>query len=266
MARKDKARQITDQKRNGVTVKTRPITENCKAIFQTKIHVCFGISPFNSYFSDQKIRDLAVWGKREFEGMHFFVPDGPSAYTLEALGYTPEKAAWKARRQAQYLHNKIHKVLMSLGYSPLEAEEMFLGWEKLSKNSRYLNLIQEVQQHFETDTVFRKACLEASKWVLEKKTESVECLSQETLESAARYLLAEVPLFLDAAGIIGAQSSVFCYHQCIPFLESLFHNQFPVKVSPGQGFAVIESILQSEAHQINSKPDQEYLSPLESAI
>lgn len=78
-------------------MKTRPITERCQASFQTRAHVCFGISPFNSYFSDQRIQELALWGKMEFGEMHFFVPDVPSAYTLEALGYTPEKAAWKAR-------------------------------------------------------------------------------------------------------------------------------------------------------------------------
>ncbi|MEO5971519.1 MAG: tRNA-dependent cyclodipeptide synthase [Bdellovibrionia bacterium] len=230
---------------------TRPITENCQRILNSKLHVCFGISPFNSYFSDQKIEELALWGKGEFKATHFFVPDVPSAYTLEALGYPPEKAAWKARRQAQYLRNKIHKVLSNIGYSIINAEEMFLDWEKLSKNNHYLFLFQEVTKHFELNSDFRKACLEASKWVLEKRTPDTECLTPETLESAARYLLAEIPLFLDTAGIVGVKSSVFCYHQCIPFLENLFRNRFPLKVAPNQGFVVIEPIIQKELYPLN---------------
>lgn len=221
-------------------MKTCPITERCRKALQTKAHVCFGMSPFNSYFTDQRIQELAIWGKKEFEAMHFFVPDVPSAYTLEALGYTSERAAWKARRQAQYLHNKINKALISTGCSVIEAEEMFLGWEKLSKNSRYLELAQQVKEQYEQDANFRKACLEASKWVLEKRIADTENLTSGVLESAVRYLLAEIPLFLDSAAIVGAKSSIFCYHQCIPFLENLFNNRFPMSVASLQGFVVIE--------------------------
>lgn len=179
--------------------------------------------------------------------MHFFVPDVPSAFTLEALGYTSEKAAWKARRQSQYLYNKIQKSLVSLGFSISEAEDMFLGWGKLSNNATYLKLRQDVHRQFEEDLDFKKACLEASKWVLEKRAEP-ESLTLPTLESAVRYLLAELPLFMDTAGIVGASGSVFCYHQCIPFLESLFHNRFPVTVGPMQGFVVIQPPVQTESH------------------
>jgi len=63
-------------------MEVKPITSNCTNLYKEKTHVCFGISPFNSYFSDQKILELASWGKKEFESMHFFVPDIPSAYTV----------------------------------------------------------------------------------------------------------------------------------------------------------------------------------------
>ncbi|WP_408646328.1 hypothetical protein [Streptomyces jeddahensis] len=38
--------------------------------------------------------------------MDVFVPDGPSAYTLEALGYSPERAAWKARPRPPAVHGR----------------------------------------------------------------------------------------------------------------------------------------------------------------
>src|SRR4051812_12490620 len=112
-----------------MTMKAFPVTENCSKNLTLKKHVCFGISPFNSYFSENQIQRLAEWGKIEFEAMHFFVPDVPSVYTLEALGYSQERASWKARRQCQYLFNKIHKALKNTGFSGVEAEEMILNWE-----------------------------------------------------------------------------------------------------------------------------------------
>ncbi len=217
-----------------------PVTENCHRHFQTKSHICFGISPFNSYFSEERIRDLALWGKREFDSMHFFVPDVPSAYTLEALGYDSEKAAWKARRQTQYLHNKIERALKGIGFSQIDAWEMILNWERLSKNARFQELYEQTKDHFDNNPKFQASCLEASKWVLERRVPDADALDVSVLKSAVRYLLAEMPLFLDAGGIVGRASSVFCYHQCPRFIEALFQGKHPLRVSEGQGFLIVE--------------------------
>lgn len=68
-----------------------PISENSRKIFEKKNHACLGISPFNSCFSEERIGTLAEWAMKEFETFHLFVPDIPSAFTLEALGYSQEK-------------------------------------------------------------------------------------------------------------------------------------------------------------------------------
>lgn len=89
----------------------------CKQILTRRAHACFGVSPFNSYFTTERVTELAKWGLSEFDAVHFFVPDAPAAYTLEALGYPPERAAHKARRQGQYVRNKIRRALADLGVS-----------------------------------------------------------------------------------------------------------------------------------------------------
>lgn len=147
---------------------------------------------------------------------------------------------------------------MEIGYSSAESAEMFLGWEKLSKNERYLGLFQGVNEQFDYNPIFRAACIQASKWVLEKRVPDTENISLSTLESATRYLLAEIPLFLDSAGIFGADSSVFCYHQCISFLETLFNNGFPISVGPTQGFVVLEAALKNESSGVNKEMEPGY--------
>jgi len=221
-------------------MQTKPLSETCRQNLLLRTHACFGISPFNSYFSEEKIQALAAWGKANFDSMHFFVPDVPSAYTLEALGYSPEKATWKARRQCQYLHNKIHRALSACGFSDAQACSMVLNWETLSTNGRYDSLYQEVRAQFDTNPIFRSECIEASRWVLERRVPDGQALTQEMLESAVRYLLTEIPLFLDTAGIVGKAASVFCYHQRVQFLEDLYLRKLPLRPALGQGFVVIE--------------------------
>ncbi len=220
-------------------MKTVPVTPNCLRNFDDRIHVCFGISPFNSYFSEARIQQLAEWGMAEFKQMHFFVPDVPSAYTLEALGYEPSKAEWKAKRQCQYLNNKILRALSNIGISKQAAQSMLLNWETLSTNECYLKHLEDINYLFEHDDEFQNSCLDASKWVLEKRVPDIDCLTPDVLRSAVRYLIAEIPLFVDSAGIVGQASSIFSYHQCPSFIERLIRGDFPYKAKKAQGFVKI---------------------------
>ena len=216
----------------------RPLTSNCEKLFEENSHICFGVSPFNSYFTEERLRELARFGRQMFRSMHFFVPDVPSAHTLEALGYPRVKAEAKARQQANYTRNRITKALSATGMSLPEIWRVFVGWKELSENSRFLELYDAAQQLFESDLEFRAECLEASRWVLEKRLSSEE-MTEEKLLCAVKYLLAEIPLFADAAGILGVESSVFCYHQTIPFLNRLYGGLLAFPVSRRQGFLVV---------------------------
>ncbi len=219
------------------------ITDRCQNIYNSREHVCIGISPFNSYFSEVRIRSLIEWAAKTFSSFHVFVPDVPSAYTLEALGYAPEKAAHKARRQANCLHNKIYRCLAAVGLTGDKAKEKVLNWKALSENETYLKLWNESKTLYESDPVFRSNCLEASRWVMEKRVPDVDALSENALSLAVQYFLSEIPLFMDVAAIVNKESSVFSYHQTIPFLENLYRGNLPIRSSARQGFFVFDSIL-----------------------
>lgn len=215
----------------------QPLTERCQANFRTRVHACVGISPFNSYFSEQRIADIARWALSTFSDVHLYLPDEPSAYTLEALGYPPEKAAWKARRQSQYLRNKIRRALARLDIE--HPDDLVLDSAALSTNKHYNRLNREVERSFATRPEFAAECMEASRWVLDNRLPNGAVATEEQLRSAVRYFLAELPLFSDAAGITGRTNSVFCYHQPVPFLQRLYEGRLDWKPSPRQGFAVV---------------------------
>ena len=121
----------------------QPVTANCEKIYRRQEHICFGISPFNSIFSESYIQALTEWGLAHFRSVHLFVPDEPVRYTLEAMGYSPEKAKWKADKQNRYLFNKIYRALERVGIPHEKASHMVLDWKKLSTDSTYLERFQE---------------------------------------------------------------------------------------------------------------------------
>ncbi|MGP3979829.1 tRNA-dependent cyclodipeptide synthase [Streptomyces sp. KR80] len=227
----------TDEEDGCPAMMVEPLSADCAAVVERGEHACFGISPFNSYFSTTRIRDLAAWGLRRFQRVHFFVPDAPSAFTFEALGYAPQKAAWKARRQGQYTRNKISSALRSLGLTNPEAR--LLGWAELETNAAFGRLHEHGLKRYAVDPGFRDACREASRWVLAGKLPHGQQPDQEQIERAVRYFLAELPLFLDTPSIVGARRSVFCYHQPPDVLRRLYAGELSWRPAAGQGFAVV---------------------------
>lgn len=213
----------------------QPLTAGCRAPWEQAEHACLGISPFNSYFTSERITSLLRWARARFRHVHLFVPDRAAAYTLEALGYPSARAHRKAHRQARYLHNKINRALEAAGRT--DHERPVLDTPTLDTNPQYATLLHQAHARFATDAAFRDACLDASRWILSTRTAGEP--TSEQLRSAARYFLAELPLFLDTPGIVGAASSVFCYHQAPAFLHSLYRRELPCWVNPHQGFVTV---------------------------
>lgn len=216
-------------------ISAHPLTEHCRDPWQAGEHTCLGISPFNSYFSTERIAALLNWARARFTRLHLFVPDRAAAYTLEALGYPPARARRKAHRQARYLHNKIDRA-RQLADMP-EQDAAVLGAEALEANSRYTSLLEHAQQQFDHDPTFRDVCLQASDWVLQGHLAGEPTIEQR--HAAVRYFLAEFPLFVDTPGIVGARSSVFGYHQPPAVLGQLYRRELPCWLHPRQGFATV---------------------------
>ncbi|MCC3318408.1 tRNA-dependent cyclodipeptide synthase [Nocardia africana] len=213
------------------------LTGRCRALADAGDHACIGISPFNSYFTTDRITALARWARPRFASVHFYVPDGPSAYTLQALGYTPQQAAHKARRQGRWLGNKIRRALTDIGVP--DPEPLVLDSAALRTNTAYHRLHTEVSGQFTRDPDFAAACLSASGWVLGQRLPDTAAPTDAQTHAAVRYLLAELPLFTDTAAIVGTTASVFCYHQPPAFLHALYHHRLAWKPAPHQGFLVL---------------------------
>ena len=216
---------------------TTPLTEHCVTPLRSGRHVCIGVSPFNSYFSVERITALARWAMREFERFHFFVPDHAAVYTLEALGYEPGRARRKAGRQGQYVVNKICRALRDVGVP--EPEEHLLDGAALARNDRYRELLRDAGAWFMTDDAFAAECLEATRWVLDRRLPDGQAPTEDQLRSAVRYFLAELPMFIDTPAIAGVDSSVFAYHQRVAFLERLYARELAWLPNPAQGFVVL---------------------------
>lgn len=215
----------------------RPLTSACAQILPSANHVVLGISPFNSYFRTERIVELIDWALANFEEIDFFVPDEAAAYTLQASGYEPGKAASKARRQAAYVHNKIHTAIDEVG---IDAHDRVYGLEKCRESARYAQLRAEAQERFDNDPQLRGAIMSTSSWILAGKLDPGQTPSEEQVLLAVQYFLDELPLFVDSPGIFGVDQSCFVYHQRVDFLERFYTGGLTWGPAAGQGFVVVQ--------------------------
>jgi cyclo(L-tyrosyl-L-tyrosyl) synthase len=217
-------------------INVTPLTESCYDISRKKEHACIGISPFNSLFTEDYISSLIKWSLENFENFHLFIPDEPTFYTLEALGYDANDCRRKMKKQLNWLKNKIDKALEANDVRSKESH--VLNWETLSSNPIFKRELDKSFGLFDSNEQFRKECILSSRWVLQNKIEEKDITDTKLLK-AVKYFLSEIPLFAATNDIVGTKTSLFCYHQSIAFHEKLYRNELCLKPSPGQGYGKI---------------------------
>ena len=90
-------------------MKLEGVTGTCTRHWERGAAALIGISPFNSYFSAERIRSILEFCERDERPVALFIPDDVTRFTLQARGYTPAQAIRKTQRQTRYLYNKIER-------------------------------------------------------------------------------------------------------------------------------------------------------------
>lgn len=200
-------------------------------------HVCLGISPFNSYFSTPRIASLIQWAMPRFEKIDFYVPDEAAAYTLQALGYERDVALHKARRQGNYVKNKIKKACVEVGLE--DGPTRIYDAARLREIPTYMELHSEAKRRFEEDPILHEAIMTTSSWILDKRLPDGVAPTEEQNLLAVQYFLEELPMFIDTPSITNVESSTFIYHQRVDFLERMYAHELPWQPVSNQVFWVV---------------------------
>lgn len=211
-------------------MRAQGITAACSLLWERGAAALIGISPFNSYFDEDRIKQLLEFCGRGGRSVLLFIPDEVTRYTLEAKGYETSRAMKKMNRQIQYLRNKISRA--ANGSAPA-----VFDCATLADLPEYVRWYTELQRRFESDHSFRQGCLDTTRWVLAASPN--EPVSEQAALLGVRYLLAELPLFLYAPEITGQREVAFVYHQCPQFIADLYRGCYGHSLAYGQGFVEV---------------------------
>ncbi|MEH6373369.1 tRNA-dependent cyclodipeptide synthase [Streptomyces sp. KLMMK] len=225
--------------------RTLPCTERCGRHLMAAEHALIGLSPWNGYFTARRVESLVEWAAGTFRTVDVFIPSYEAAYTLIAAGVEPSVAVGRARRAVKKLRGPAQRALARAGCG----EGRVHTGTSLAALPRYRQLRRTAEHMYRHDPGVRAACRAVARAAVagalgvrergSSRPAPDPGLSEEALDTAARYAWAELPVMLDSPGIFGVGSSVLVYHRRIPLIESLLEDGSALSPAPGQGFVVV---------------------------
>jgi cyclo(L-tyrosyl-L-tyrosyl) synthase len=216
----------------------RPFTPHCALIQGEGDHAVIGVSPGNSYFSQQRLIDLARWGAENFRQVDLVHTDLYVAEMYEALGYSEDDARRKAVKNLRGVRAKVRTAVETVdhGQGRIRSHAM----SDFQAVPAYRHLHEELWRRLDTDPEFRQVIDRLVGAFLESKVLGEgRTATAVQREVCLRYICAEAPLFLDSPAILDVPSSLNCYHQLLPLAELLYSRGYGLRASRNQGHAIV---------------------------
>ena len=220
-------------------VKEIPVSERCKEILEKREHALVGISPFNSYYSEENITKLICWAKNNFKDFHVIFPDQLPYYNLIAAGYSEERTIQKLKHQIRNFRSKINRAFITNAIPEEERHKKTLLISHFSNNPIYCDLYNRCSERYLNDHQFKKTCNDSSAVVLRNYTANIET---SILDVAAKYVLGELPFYMDTPKLLNVNSSLLVYHLPISFFTNLYKTNTDNFVAFDQGHLILKFI------------------------
>ncbi|WP_331770352.1 tRNA-dependent cyclodipeptide synthase (plasmid) [Embleya sp. NBC_00888] len=215
-----------------------PCTHGSRSVLERAEHVLIGLSPWNSYYKPRVVEALVGWASANFARVDVFVPGDEAAHTLAAAGAQPTEAVRRARYAIGRLRAPARRGLKRAGVP--DPDLHLHSWTQLSERPPYQRCLKRVRDAYHTDEAIRGACRRTARAAVRHLAGREP--TEEQVDQAVGYAIAELPLILDGPNIFGTKSSLFVYHREMDLLSPFISgSSSALRPAPGQGYAVVRS-------------------------
>lgn len=196
-----------------------------------------GISPGNSYFTQEVVNKLLKKGLEDYPRIGVFIPDVPAISTYIALGYPENRARRdKAIPQGNAFKNKVKNAISS---ESLDASRIRLfDWagENIEDNKLYREKYALIRNLYDSNVDFKKAADATTKEVLENNPFRKIEIGEKEIETGVHYLLSEFAFMLFLPGYENEDQVEYTYHKPWPAFENLISGKYTSTPIEGVSF------------------------------
>ena len=224
------------------TFKVEFLTRNCEKIYKSKEHVTLGMSPFTSKYNRAYINNLITWANYTFKRMTILLAGKESTHILECLGIPKNKAKRKVRKELNRQRRFCEEALKTIANNSCN----IYTFSDFEEDKNYKNLYEDVYFHYVNDLNFKNQCLRMSKQALSSKAKNlnlpIDNITNSDLEYASKYVIAELPFFLNSNLMFNTKQTVLAYHSRWELGERINNGDFNISIDNNQGFIILKDM------------------------
>jgi cyclo(L-tyrosyl-L-tyrosyl) synthase len=201
-------------------------------------HALFGVSTGNSYFSRRRLAGALRWAADRFAVVDVVHADVALEAMLEAFGYDPAAARRSAAKQLRGVRRRIAGALEDLG--PAAERVRTRPLSAFLDQPGYREVRDRTHRALRTDLELRSVRDGMAYEFLATRLAPQGLPTPAQVQAALTYVDAELPFFVDTPRIVGAASSVHCYHTVLALGRLLFGERTTgLRPAGNQGYAVV---------------------------
>jgi len=221
-----------DEQQHVFSVGKQVIKENGKVIV--------GISINNSYFNEKTISSLLNYLIPKHNRICTFIPDEPSKWTYQGLGYSMEESTRKVRLNTNRLQRWVDQNTKNVDHY------YRIDWKnKIESHDAFQDSKNKIMTMYEENKEFRQYVQETTKEVLQNKQKDNITLN-DGITIAAQFLLSELAFLWRAHEILEIDRNekiAYIYHRKWPVFEKFVNGDFfNGKPIENLGFIVLSKI------------------------
>lgn len=192
----------------------------------------FGVSLFNSYFTEDQITRLLQYVASPDRKIYLVIADLPVAHNLRAVGKDDSYIKGKVRHHGNNMVNRCRRAVETSG-----VDAIIMTWDDFALSSLYIDGVERFRKLYEEDAKFHLEARKVTSGVLFNKL-GVRADEQQ-VDVAVSFLLEELAFLWWGDEILGNDNLVYVYHVEMGILSDLIRGAYNIEVRPQISHRVI---------------------------
>lgn len=198
----------------------------------TKEVLAFGVSLYNSYFTEDRIIRLLQCVNSPDRKIYLVIVDLPATHNLRAIGKNDSYIAKKVRQHGNNITNRCRRAIEASG-----VDATVMTFEGIASSAVYRYGVLQFHKLYNEDAKFRLDARKVTSDVLFNKLGVTA--DEQQIDIAVSFLLEELSFFWWGDEILGEDHMVNAYHSEMKILSDLIAGAYNIETRPSISHKVI---------------------------
>lgn len=188
-------------------------------------NILLGISPGNGFFSEENLLEILLYICSIAPKVYIVVPDAPHIHNFIGMGYAPNKAEKKTKKENKQTVSRLQKTIDVLKTAYNVSNFAIIDWQsEIENHPVYQKNYRLILDEYHNNSDFQHDINTLSYQYLQSRTQN-RTIEQIVVKEGVKYYLKELALFSAMPHLFGESPIVGYYKQWkegLRYIKALF--------------------------------------------